>query len=858
MKKLLSIVLCTVLAVGVVSGCNKGRGNNPVAPTSSSSTSSASQEQSLVSNSSSSQKPSSSSVSNETISSVSSPSSSTQESSSSSQIESSSSSSKPSSSASSSSSQVATYTVNFNTDGGTNVASQTVTQGQKVTKPQDPTKTGWEFGGWFALGEDTQYNFDSVVNGGLTLKAKWNPIEISSTEQFLSINLAKEYNYILTQDLNFSGKEFVQLGSFKGVLDGNGKTISGINFTSGLNTGVFEEVAGTVKNLKVNANVNINVTSGTVYAGILASRVYGGKVVNCNTQGTISVTNADSRLSIYAGGISARNTDGVIENCMADVDITASNVLTVYAGGIVGYNGGEALVFAKVLGCVYNGTITATSTFDRGSSYVGGISAFNGGIVDKCVSYGGKLTANTDIYWAYAGGIVGDNNGGQVTNCLAINDVAVNTRQATTFRGAVCGHNALAQHVFDNNYAWDGQTVSYSVSDSAYNTLARHYFVQSKSVSASQISDSAWVQSVFGDTLKVQSGYLPYINETLKTQNTLVAAKGTFGNPIEISALSEITDYSKSYKLTKDINLSGNWTPIGSYDNPFFGSLDGNGFTISGVALNNINNGYNGFFGYFAGKVSNLTINASATFNNGSDGITRYLGGVVGYNAKGFIDNCTANVNFNGSGYGVLSGAIVGYNESGEVRLCKGSGTITVSVSTLSAGAGGICGINSQGKVYGSSSSVSVSITGGQGKAYAGGIVGKNADAGIVDGCFNSGSVTAKTNNASGSTAFAGGIAGNNLGSKILSCYSSGSVSGTSANILVVGLIVGENGSSKASAPTVSKCFATAVSGVSYGAGSSNVDIDFEVITSQDYATLAQRLGGAWVYDSVAGRPVIK
>ena len=65
-----------------------------------------------------------------------------------------------------------TYTVTFN-DGVNEPTTQTVTDGEKVTKPADPTRTGHTFAGWFAEGAETAYDFDAAVTGNLTLTARW-------------------------------------------------------------------------------------------------------------------------------------------------------------------------------------------------------------------------------------------------------------------------------------------------------------------------------------------------------------------------------------------------------------------------------------------------------------------------------------------------------------------------------------------------------------------------------------------------------------------------------------------------------------------------------------------------------------
>ena len=66
------------------------------------------------------------------------------------------------------------------------------------------------------------------------------------------------------------------------------------------------------------------------------------------------------------------------------------------------------------------------------------------------------------------------------------------------------------------------------------------------------------------------------------------------------------TNLSNSYVLTQDITLSDNeWTPIGTKDSPFTGTLDGQGHTIKGLTVGNgANNDANknkAFFGFTNG-----------------------------------------------------------------------------------------------------------------------------------------------------------------------------------------------------------------------------------------------------------------
>ena len=63
------------------------------------------------------------------------------------------------------------YTVTFDSDGGSTVASRKVESGTKVTRPDNPTKADYDFEGWFT--GDTLYDFDTPVEANITLKAKW-------------------------------------------------------------------------------------------------------------------------------------------------------------------------------------------------------------------------------------------------------------------------------------------------------------------------------------------------------------------------------------------------------------------------------------------------------------------------------------------------------------------------------------------------------------------------------------------------------------------------------------------------------------------------------------------------------------
>lgn len=68
------------------------------------------------------------------------------------------------------------FTVTFSSEGGAMVSSQVVKKGERATKPANPIRTGYAFKGWFADNGTGEYNFDTPVQGNLTLQASWKAI----------------------------------------------------------------------------------------------------------------------------------------------------------------------------------------------------------------------------------------------------------------------------------------------------------------------------------------------------------------------------------------------------------------------------------------------------------------------------------------------------------------------------------------------------------------------------------------------------------------------------------------------------------------------------------------------------------
>lgn len=198
---------------------------------------------------------------------------------------------------------------------------------------------------------------------------------------------------------------------------------------------------------------------------------------------------------------------------------------------------------------------------------------------------------------------------------------------------------------------------------------------------------------------------------------------GTQSNPFIISTPQDLNNVRNNltayYELANDIDMSsfGNFIPIGKVSPYFRGYLDGKGYKIKNLTINETT-GYVGLFGNIAndssyvknlaledcnisgGDIANWCGSISGGLNHGTiencyaTGTLQgkyMVGGLVGQFPYGTIKNCYANVNVTGFG---RVGGLVGYSTTTNsiVENCYANG-ITVHTETGTAyPAGGLIG----------------------------------------------------------------------------------------------------------------------------------------------------------------------
>lgn len=203
---------------------------------------------------------------------------------------------------------------------------------------------------------------------------------------------------------------------------------------------------------------------------------------------------------------------------------------------------------------------------------------------------------------------------------------------------------------------------------------------------------------------------------------------GTEEAPFLVSTtdtLRDVVNYGNYvFQLTRDLDLSaacaqtGGFLPIGTEEQPFIGTLDGNGFCISGLTqtIQSKGTALGGLFGVLQGTVKNLTVRADIAVSSSKG--DAFAGAIAAKVNGGYILSCAAAGNVAADTAGGLVGYLYG---SGGAYDC--ASLISVSGDT----AGGLVGkVDARAKVLRSCAYGSVS--GGDDGAVVGCLRGGLAD----------------------------------------------------------------------------------------------------------------------------------
>ncbi|RHU23780.1 hypothetical protein DXD68_19185 [Parabacteroides sp. TM07-1AC] len=517
------------------------------------------------------------------------------------------------------------------------------------------------------------------------------------------------------------------------------------------------------------------------FVGGVCGENYEGKIFNSHNTGSVKGTGEAS-----VGGVCGENSDS--ENFSAEI-FNSYNVGSV--------EGGDYALVGGVCGHNYFGEIS--NSYNVGSvkggdnAKVGGVCGMNNGFNSGMISNSYNVGSVEGGGSALVGGVCGHNPLGTISNSYNAGSV---TGKSDASVGGVCGKNENYGTITDCFYLAGTVEPDKGIGNEDNDT--------GKATSA---DPAEFVIAV--DKGLVLDPNTPWIGEATANDKDItfptLSQVPQFEGGVYLISLAEelrwfagkvnIGNAKLNGKLMQDIAVSGytldngtppdlqdHWTPIGNKTNRFQGIFDGNGNTVSGVYINDNNDGANlGLFGYLGkgGKIENVGVVDSYVTGTGEQAT---VGGVCGSSEGSILSSYNA-----GSVEGTQSPAFVG-------GVCGHSvGSISNSYNTGSVeggdniSVGGVCGYNS------SSSSISISnsyntgsVTGGN-KAKVGGVCGSSN--GFISNSYNIGSVE-------GTAALVGGVCGKNddarVGSKISNCYNVGSVEGVES--AQVGGVCGNNG----------------------------------------------------------------
>ena len=191
----------------------------------------------------------------------------------------------------------------------------------------------------------------------------------------------------------------------------------------------------------------------------------------------------------------------------------------------------------------------------------------------------------------------------------------------------------------------------------------------------------------------------------------------------------------KTVTLVADIDLDDKeWTPIGTSSNPFKGTFEGSGKTISNLLINDKELDYAGLFGYLAtpGTIQNVTV------SNPDVSAKSNVGALVGSAYTGTVTGCKVTGDIAIEGYykvGGLTGD--GY---ATITDCSVIGTIGSTVTGLyletdleGDNVGGIIGYRAEGNLTISGCTVKQITV--EGTREVGGLAGSAYDNSTITGC---------------------------------------------------------------------------------------------------------------------------
>ncbi|HML75218.1 MAG TPA: GLUG motif-containing protein [Anaerohalosphaeraceae bacterium] len=574
-----------------------------------------------------------------------------------------------------------------------------------------------------------------------------DPYLISSAHEFSMLSWYPEVldkHIKLTGNLDLSNTILYpigDLGSFKGVFDGNGYKIS-------------------------NAEINLPLCA---YVGLFSDIGSGSVIKNMGVENVVIVGND------FVGGLVGQNSGGSITACCVTGSVNGSYAV----GGLVGYN--------------LSGTIISCYAVDSvsGSSNIGGLVGSNDGKMKFSYAIG-------EVNGYSVGGLVGYSSSGTITSCFWDTQITgqngssggkgLTTEQMKTL--SIYQNANWADHGWVMNDGVDYPRLSWEKIDglpiphpkqiplAGSGTADDPYLVNT----AEDFVLLSWYSEILGKHIK-QIADLDLSGFKIYPIGDLGSYSGVFNGDGHTISNVVIGDPNSDYVgLFSNVNSLGHIQNLGVENvvivgRDYVGGLVGfNSGAITSCYVAGTVSGFADYVGGLVGYNNSGIITSSYTssyINSSSPYASNYYGGLTGMNS-GKITSCYAIGPMNCSNKYV--GGLVGFNTAC-ITYCYATGTVNGKSYV-----GGLTGYNSSGTIIHSHATGDVIGSSPNESYYIGGLVGTNS--GEIASCYATGSVNCSTYE------HVGGLVGeNSISCTITSCYATGGISGKSN----VGGLVGKN-----------------------------------------------------------------
>lgn len=674
---------------------------------------------------------------------------------------------------------------------------------------------------------------DFIINVHIGNGSLQNPYFIFNETELMRIGSTYrlDSHYILMNNITLTSS-FRPIGynsntqtwdTFNGTFNGQRHTISGMNLENSTtpNAGFFTRLGANaiVKDLTI---TNSKIAGSHETAGIVAGKSEG----RIERVAVVNATINNAKDNSVNGAFIGCQSNNTIKMCYADnIEINLGNESSALTKATIGGFAGKLSKAGVQASYANNINLTANSANLVAGGFVGTFEIdTNSGTIQQ--SYANTTCTNNN-FGAFIGTIT-KTSGFDATKAnmlkYLIGNFAVVYGKADS--NAIVDTDLVKS--FDNTFFKNKLDATASV---FFNKDASLYLVRGFAGVNDVINTNEFVFYAI-DSTKVTNWDTTYVWDA--SQNALPVLKMGEVYPVEPTSeyftkdLEEVEVPKESFedkldkdikdtnfKLTGDVELSADWTPINIQNATF----DGNNKTIK-INLKNAKSGNLGLFGVVDNAtIKNLTIivtgvSGNASYGGALAGIIKstdgasvssinnvkitfednfktptisYFGGIAGSVENALITNCQVkNLTINSSAVIETAGSLFGEIKAGASVRNTQMQNITIYASK---NVGGIAGTNAGNILQASGNSV-VNYNKNSNGASIGGVVGVNN--GLIDGCNIFSDVTVSN---FGENVNVGGVAGINNGtiSNHLKMGNKISITATSTSKLLVGGIAGTN-----------------------------------------------------------------